>query len=85
MRKRRSEGWFTEITRKSGKTVVLYRWIEGDRGRKLVLGPVESFPTMKLRWKEVFRLGLDRQIEVSGPRTFEELIHHWLEKECPGG
>jgi integrase len=83
VRKRRSEGWFTEITRKSGKTVVLYRWIEGGRGRKFVLGPVETFPTTKSRWKEVFRLGFDRHIEVSGPRTFEDLINHWLEKECP--
>jgi integrase len=84
VRKRRSEGWFTEIERKSGKTVVLYRWIEGDRERKYTLGSVEEFPSEKSRWKEVFRLGFDRQIEVRGPRSMRELIEHWLEKECPG-
>src|SRR4030095_11607778 len=68
----------------SGKNVVLYRWIENGRGRKCVLGSAEAFPTKKSRWKEVFRLGLDRRIEESGTRSFEELIHHWLEKECPG-
>jgi hypothetical protein len=68
-------------TKEEGETVVLYRWIEGDRERKYTLGTVESFPSEKSRWKEVVRLGLDRQID---PRTFEELIHHWLEKECPG-
>jgi integrase len=84
VRKRRSEGWFTEIRRKSGKTVVLYRWIEGDRERKYTLGAVESFPSEKSRWKEVFRLGFDREIEVKGPRSLRELVEHWLEKECPG-
>jgi hypothetical protein len=84
VRKRRSEGWFTEIERKSGKTVVLYRWIEGDRERKYTLGSVEEFPSEKSRWKEVFRLGFDRQIEMRGPRSMRELIEHWLEKECPG-
>lgn len=84
MRKRRSEGWFTEIQRKSGQTVVLYRWIEGDRERKYTLGTVDRFPSEKSRWKEVFRLGFDRQIEVRGPRSVRELVSHWLERECPG-
>ena len=80
-RQRRSDGWFVEVNRASGAAVE-YRWCERSRRFSRILGSVEEFPTDESRWKEVFRLELDQR--NCSPKTINDLVEHWLTKECSG-
>ena len=46
------------------------------------LGLASRFTSDAAARQEAERLGLGRPID-EGPRTFKELVDHWLEAECP--
>jgi integrase len=70
-------GFLSRIKRPAGDALA-YRWHEGGRERKRILGPASKFKSEAAAWKEVGRLGLGRK---GSPETVEQLAQHWKEKE----
>jgi integrase len=82
-----SAGFCSVVKRKNGKKVIIWRWYETgpdgkSRERWRTLGLASHFKSDAAARQEAERLGLGRPIE-RGPRSFKELIDHWMETECP--
>jgi integrase len=90
MRARYQRGSLTQIKRKSGYLVWLFRWRETDpdgnrRPKKIVVGPVSELRTEKDARDalEALRLNinLDPSEQARPPRRFADLVEHYRLKE----
>jgi integrase len=82
LRKRHSRGFRSIVKRAAGK-VVVWRWYETgpngeSRERWRVLGLASKIKSVAMARREAERLGLGRE----GVGNIQELIDHWLEREC---
>jgi len=88
IRERYQNGSIRREARKHGSAVWTLRWREKDaRGRtvrrKEIIGTVKEYPTKASALKacEFLRTTINRESRV--PRTFGELVTHYMEKELP--
>jgi len=83
MSRRYQEGCLYREKRRTGPTVWVFRYRDGQRNRKEQLGTVEQFPTRSdaLKACETLRRNINR--DARNPRTFRELADHYTTHELP--
>ena len=82
MRQRRYQnGCLFRERRKSGPDVWAFRYRDGQRNRKKIIGTVEQFPTKSAAKKgcESLRVNINRECRT--PQTFGELVTHYQQRE----
>jgi len=85
-RPRYQHGFFSQVERKTGPTVWLYRWREiapsgKPKMRSRVIGSVKQYPTESAAWKAVETLRLDINHHTyrpeGSPESFGQLAKHY--------
>jgi integrase len=81
MSRRYQSGCLYRESRKAGPDVWAFRYRDGQSNRKEIIGTVEQFTTRKTAMTacELLRANINRETRM--PRTVEELVTHYTDKE----
>lgn len=80
-RRRYQNGCLFRERRKSGPTVWVFRYRDGQTNRKEIIGTVEQFPTKSDARKACESLRIQINLGTIRPRNLSDLIGHYTEKE----